>query len=45
MLYDWMWEKKFIDVVTMEVVEGGVVEPRVGTTFIRAELENFEEGV
>ena len=44
-LHDWMWQKKFIDVETKEVVEGGVFDPRVGTTYIRAELENFEDGV
>jgi hypothetical protein len=45
MLHDWMWEKKIIDVEIKEIVEGGIVDPRVGTTFIRSELENFEEGV
>ena len=45
LLHDWMWEKKFVDVETKEVVEGGTVDPNVGTTYIRAELENFEEGI
>ncbi len=44
-LHDWMWEKKFIDVEEKEVLEGGMIDPNVGTTHIRAEIENFEEGV
>jgi len=44
-LHDWMWEKKFIDVEKKEVVEGGIIDPNVGTTYIRAEIENFEEGI
>jgi hypothetical protein len=30
-LHDWMWEKKFADVETKEVIEGGIVDPKVGT--------------
>lgn len=43
-LHDWMWEKKFVEVETKEVVEGGLHDPSIGKTFIRAEFENFEEG-
>jgi hypothetical protein len=44
-LHDWMWEKKFVDVEEKEVVEGGLIDPNIGTTHIRAEIENFEEGI
>lgn len=44
-LHDWMWQQKFVEVDTKEVVEGGLDDPRVGKTFIRAEFENFEDGI
>jgi hypothetical protein len=40
-----MWEKKFVDVETKKVIEGGIVDPNVGTTYIRAEFENFDKGI
>jgi hypothetical protein len=45
LLHDWMWTKKFIDVESRKITDGGMVDPNVGTTYIRAELENFEDGV
>ncbi len=44
-LHDWMWEVKFVEVDGQKVIEGGSVDPKVGTTYIRAEFENFEDGV
>ena len=44
-LHDWMWQQKFVDVETTKVIEGGIVDPSIGTTYIHAEFENFEEGI
>lgn len=44
-LHDWMWEKKFVEVETKAIAEGGLDDPKVGRTYIRAEFENFEDGV
>jgi len=44
-LHDWMWEKKFVEVETKVVVEGGLEDPKIGRTYITAEFENFEDGV
>ena len=44
-LHDWMWEIKFVEVGGKKVIEGGSHDPNVGITYIRAEFENFEEGV
>jgi len=40
-----MWEKKFIEVEAKKIVEGGLDDPKIGRTYIRAEFENFEDGV
>ena len=44
-LHDWMWDIKFVEVDGKKVIEGGSVDPKIGTTYIRAEFENFEDGV
>jgi hypothetical protein len=42
-LKDWMWHVKFIDVPERcRVLESGVDDPKIGRSYIRAELEIFE---
>lgn len=41
-LHQWFWQIKFVEVEGKETIEGGIVDPKVGTTTIRAEFDDFE---
>lgn len=38
-----MWQTKFVEVESKKIVKGGLHDPNFGTTYIRAELDNFED--
>ncbi|HEV2331410.1 MAG TPA: hypothetical protein VGY56_21720 [Verrucomicrobiae bacterium] len=43
-LHQWFWKIKFVEVDGHLEIDGGGVDPKVGTTFIHAEFDDFEEG-
>jgi len=41
-LHEWFWKIKFVEVDGHSEIEGGIFDPNVGKTSIRAEFDDFE---